>query len=113
MYVLLSIEEGWRELPLPCSIICAFAPTRNRMSNGGAITGGLSRMMPPSRMSRQYTGGTLQEDMVKSGSDDPCHGEVDSGVNVCMIGTGEYTTGYVYGQPADSDKSAGGESQNR
>jgi D-galacturonate reductase len=28
-------------------------------------------------------------------------------VNVLMIGTGEYTTGYVNGMPSDSDKSAG------
>eukprot|EP01039_Chlorochromonas_danica_P007292 gene7292-8069_t len=28
-------------------------------------------------------------------------------VNVLMIGTGEYTTGYVHGAPSDSDKSAG------
>ena len=27
--------------------------------------------------------------------------------NVLMIGTGEYTTGYVHGSAADSDKSAG------
>ena len=29
------------------------------------------------------------------------------GVNVLMIGTGEYTTGYVNGQASDSDKGAG------
>ena len=28
-------------------------------------------------------------------------------VNVLMVGTGEYTTGYVNGAPSDSDKSAG------
>lgn len=28
-------------------------------------------------------------------------------VNVLMVGTGEYTTGYVGGQAADSDKGAG------
>ena len=28
-------------------------------------------------------------------------------VNVLMVGSGEYTTGYVYGKPADSDKGAG------
>eukprot|EP01031_Cornospumella_fuschlensis_P039512 gene39512-48107_t len=28
-------------------------------------------------------------------------------VNVLMIGTGEYTTGYVHGAASDSDKSAG------
>ena len=30
-----------------------------------------------------------------------------SAVNVCMVGTGEYTTGYVGGKAADSDKGAG------
>ena len=30
-----------------------------------------------------------------------------SKVNVLMVGTGEYTTGYVGGQAADSDKGAG------
>ena len=30
-----------------------------------------------------------------------------SALNVLMIGTGEYTTGYVHGQASDSDKSAG------
>jgi D-galacturonate reductase len=28
-------------------------------------------------------------------------------VNVIMVGTGEYTTGYVHGQASDSDKGAG------
>jgi D-galacturonate reductase len=28
-------------------------------------------------------------------------------VNVLMVGTGEYTTGYVHGTAADSDKGAG------
>jgi D-galacturonate reductase len=28
-------------------------------------------------------------------------------VNVLMVGTGEYTTGYVGGQASDSDKGAG------
>ena len=28
-------------------------------------------------------------------------------LNVCMVGTGEYTTGYVGGKAADSDKGAG------
>ena len=31
----------------------------------------------------------------------------DSKVNVLMVGTGEYTTGYVGGKAADSDKGAG------
>lgn len=34
----------------------------------------------------------------------------DKPVSVCMIGTGEYTTGYVYGEASDSDKGAGGTS---
>ena len=29
-------------------------------------------------------------------------------IDVCMVGTGEYTTGYVYGLPANSDKRCGG-----
>lgn len=32
-----------------------------------------------------------------------------SRVNVLMIGTGEYTTGYVHGKASQSDKSKGGE----
>jgi hypothetical protein len=31
----------------------------------------------------------------------------DAKVNVLMVGTGEYTTGYVGGRAADSDKGAG------
>ena len=31
----------------------------------------------------------------------------NSKVNVLMVGTGEYTTGYVGGKAADSDKGAG------
>ena len=31
----------------------------------------------------------------------------ESKVNVLMVGTGEYTTGYVGGKAADSDKGAG------
>ena len=29
-------------------------------------------------------------------------------IDVCMVGTGEYTTGYVYGEAANSDKRTGG-----
>lgn len=29
-------------------------------------------------------------------------------INVCMVGTGEYTTGYVHGEASASDKSKGG-----
>ena len=36
------------------------------------------------------------------------HVKEEHPVSVCMIGTGEYTTGYVYGEAADSDKGAGG-----
>lgn len=32
---------------------------------------------------------------------------VNQKVNVLMVGTGEYTTGYVGGKAADSDKGAG------
>lgn len=66
--------------------------------------------MPPSRMQRQFTGGSLQEGHHRDEPDD-CMAELDEGrvVSVCMIGTGEYTTGYVHGQASDSDKSAGGE----
>ncbi len=32
---------------------------------------------------------------------------VDKKLNVLMVGTGEYTTGYVGGTAADSDKGAG------
>lgn len=32
----------------------------------------------------------------------------EKAVNLCMIGTGEYTTGYVHGGASDSDKGAGG-----
>ena len=31
-----------------------------------------------------------------------------SGVDVLMIGSGEYTTGYVHGKASQSDKSKGG-----
>lgn len=69
----------------------------------------------PTRMSRQLTGGNVQEgtELKK-----PCAAEVESDsdevkaekpLNLCMIGTGEYTTGYVHGGASDSDKGAGGE----
>lgn len=75
-------------------------------------------MAAPSRMSRQLTGGNVQEGMMKveagsgaimstCGEDDSAEGE-ERPVSVCMIGTGEYTTGYVHGHAADSDKGAGG-----
>lgn len=71
----------------------------------------------PTRMSRQLTGGNVQEGAVltppcvaaagaNSDSDDEVMAEKP--VNLCMIGTGEYTTGYVHGGASDSDKGAGG-----
>jgi hypothetical protein len=35
-------------------------------------------------------------------------GSSKSRVDVLMIGSGEYTTGYVHGKPSQSDKSKGG-----
>lgn len=69
----------------------------------------------PTRMSRQLTGGHVQEGALLAA---PCAAGAESdsdeikeekAVNVCMIGTGEYTTGYVHGGASDSDKGAGGE----
>lgn len=69
----------------------------------------------PTRMSRQLTGGNVQEGALLAA---PCVTAADSDsdevkaekpVNLCMIGTGEYTTGYVHGGASDSDKGAGGE----
>lgn len=60
---------------------------------------GSSLPMPMPMLSRQ-----ISKD-VKSTPPDP--GSENSAVNVLMVGTGEYTTGYVHGAPADSDKSAG------
>lgn len=74
----------------------------------------------PSRMSRQLTGGNVQEGTLLGIATAPaaassCGAESDSdevkeekAVNLCMIGTGEYTTGYVHGGASDSDKGAGG-----
>lgn len=68
----------------------------------------------PTRMSRQLTGGNVQEGALLAV---PCVAGADSDsdevkpekpVNLCMIGTGEYTTGYVHGGASDSDKGAGG-----
>lgn len=72
----------------------------------------------PTRMARQLTGGNVQEGNflgadgkgaggggMDSDSDDV---KAEKPVNVCMIGTGEYTTGYVHGGASDSDKGAGG-----
>lgn len=74
----------------------------------------------PTRMSRQLTGGNVQEDGALLGAGAPAAGGAKSdcsnsddtreekAVNLCMIGTGEYTTGYVHGGASDSDKGAGG-----
>lgn len=82
-------------------------------SNEGLTS--IAGMSAPSRMLRQLTGGNVQEGCLKAEvvGLSATRGEEDSfdeekPVSVCMIGTGEYTTGYVYGKPADSDKSAGG-----
>lgn len=72
-------------------------------------------MSVPSRMARQLTGGNVQEGLFKvetiglntsMGDEDDLE---EKPVSVCMIGTGEYTTGYVYGKASDSDKGAGGD----
>jgi D-galacturonate reductase len=52
----------------------------------------------PVALKRQFTG--LHEG-------DNCDSVPVSPVNVLMIGTGEYTTGYVHGMESDSDKGAG------
>lgn len=80
------------------------------MNKGKMDTTGLAA---PSRMTRQLTGGNIQEGMFKPGALGANIGEDDfeqleQPVSVCMIGTGEYTTGYVYGKASDSDKGAGG-----
>ncbi|CAM9943658.1 unnamed protein product [Discosporangium mesarthrocarpum] len=58
----------------------------------------------PRPVARQMTGGDIQEGLVTAHAEE-CPAEQP--VNVCMIGTGEYTTGYVHGKASDSDKSAG------
>lgn len=75
-------------------------------------------MAEASRIARQLTGGNLQEGGEKGSSAAMAsHNDVDDNssevqeeepVSVCMIGTGEYTTGYVHGGASDSDKGAGG-----
>ena len=42
-----------------------------------------------------------------SSTDSNKRAKIDSKANVLMVGTGEYTTGYVGGTAADSDKGAG------
>ncbi|KAG5178493.1 hypothetical protein JKP88DRAFT_183252 [Tribonema minus] len=51
-------------------------------------------------MTRQYTGGKVQEFAHEAQA-------ADTPLDMLMIGTGEYTTGYVHGQKSDSDKGAG------
>lgn len=82
------------------------------------ITQASKTMTAPTRMARQLTGGNVQEGIAKSSlaAMDPLGGsdcdaddvQEEKPVSVCMIGTGEYTTGYVYGEASDSDKGAGG-----
>lgn len=87
------------------------------MNEGTGTTTNLKSIVAPSRMARQLTGGNVQEGMFNIGATESSAsiGEEEPAgeqpVNVCMIGTGEYTTGYVYGEAAKSDKSAGGESE--
>lgn len=76
-------------------------------------------MTEPSRIARQLTGGNLQEgvggnnsraavDTLNDVDDNSSDVQEEAPVSVCMIGTGEYTTGYVHGGASNSDKGAGG-----
>lgn len=75
-------------------------------------------MAEAARIARQLTGGNLQEGGEKGclrtamdthhDLDDNSEVQEEAPVSVCMIGTGEYTTGYVHGGASDSDKGAGG-----
>lgn len=58
--------------------------------------------MEPVRKSAVKKLGALDCDDIEDGVKE------ESPVSVCMIGTGEYTTGYVHGMASDSDKGAGG-----
>lgn len=58
----------------------------------------LSSSPPPLSLFRQVS---------KDVKGNPASGGGSQPVNVLMIGTGEYTTGYVHGAASDSDKSAG------
>eukprot|EP00904_Undaria_pinnatifida_P003744 jgi/Undpi1/13370/HiC_scaffold_8.g03029.m1 len=74
-------------------------------------------MAEAARIARQLTGGNLQEGGEKGclrtamdthhDLDDNSEVQEEAPVSVCMIGTGEYTTGYVHGGASDSDKGAG------
>lgn len=78
----------------------------------------LTGMAEPSRIARQLTGGNLQEgvagnnraamEILNDVDDNSSDVQEEAPVSVCMIGTGEYTTGYVHGGASDSDKGAGG-----
>lgn len=75
-------------------------------------------MAAHSRIARQLTEGNVQEmdgknPMAVMGAHIDCEIDDDdvqeeAPVSVCMIGTGEYTTGYVHGAASESDKGAGG-----
>lgn len=75
-------------------------------------------MAEASRIARQLTGGNLQEGVggnsrgamnaLNDVDDNSSDVQEEAPVSVCMIGTGEYTTGYVHGGASDSDKGAGG-----
>lgn len=69
----------------------------------------LSALRPVGSLQRQMTGGNLQEQLhnQEEGGSDELFNCPPPGVNVLMIGTGEYTTGYVNGMESDSDKGAG------
>jgi D-galacturonate reductase len=57
---------------------------------------------------RQFTGGNLQEAVdAAEGVGAAAAAEPIPLLTMLMIGTGEYTTGYVHGEKSDSDKGAG------
>jgi D-galacturonate reductase len=63
-------------------------------------------------LQRQLTGGNLQELVANVHRSEVmgvpmAGGGTNSPLDVLMIGTGEYTTGYVHGTASDSDKGAG------
>lgn len=53
-------------------------------------------------------GAILAAPCVAGADSDSDEVKAEKPVNLCMIGTGEYTTGYVHGGASDSDKGAGG-----
>jgi hypothetical protein len=62
----------------------------------------VSDIAPPVPLMRQLTKSVGSNNAVLAHQNPP-----NRPINVVMIGTGEYTTGYVHGQASDSDKSAG------